>query len=328
MPAPSLAACPSAAPAGGISSINAVEAFGDSLDTETLGMHWIPLHAGDDHIAGVLRERLGVDFTPWCDGHAGLAIPGDYTYLPIPVNYCRGETVERETIVFALGAEFLVTLQPAEPFTPFETAISAMRGDATLTASSYGVAFALLGALNAASERVLEHTARQLNAQRDVIAEASAEQGRGMGAAAVRTVIHGLGEIERIVSHVRETQSQLAVAARRLDNDLATRTSGLGGRVGVLVADVDRVARRAERDHDALRFLAQSATACLGARHSAVLRLLTAVVAVFAPPTMLAAVYAADFTWLPDLDPIPALFVFVVVTALAAALPLRVLGRN
>ncbi|WP_040796993.1 CorA family divalent cation transporter [Nocardia higoensis] len=318
MPAPSLATCPSAAPSAPV----------DRFDTETLGMHWIPLHASDDDIATVLRERLGVDFAPWREGNAGLPTPGDYTYLPIPVNFRRGETIEHETIVLALGAEFLITLQPAEPFVPFETAISAMRRDATLTASSHGVAFALLGALNVASERVLEHTARQLDEQRDVIARSALEEGHGMGAAAARTAIHRLGEIERIVSRVRETQSCLAAAARRLEHPPAAATGELGERVGDLIADIDRVARRAERDHDALRFLAQSATTCLGARHSAVLRLLTIVVAVFAPPTMLAAVYAADFTWLPDLDPIPALLAFVAVTALAAALPLRNLGRN
>ncbi|MBF6256511.1 hypothetical protein IU468_09270 [Nocardia farcinica] len=297
----------------------------DRFDTEVLGMHWIPLPSSDEDTAAVLRERLGVDFTTPRDG---VTAQGDFTYLPVTVNYCRGERVERETVVFALGTEFVVTLQPAEPFLPFETAIAAMRRDATLTGSSYGVTFALLWALNDASDRVLRWVDHTVEAQRDILDAATAEHGNGLGAGPAREVIHRLGAAERVVARVRETQAQLAAAARHLDVDYAAQTSGLGERIGSLVADIEGVARRAEREHDGLRFLAQTATACLGVRQSGILRLHTGVVAVFLPPTVLAASYAAEFTWLPRLDPIPALFVFVVVTALAAAVPLHYLGRG
>jgi magnesium transporter len=51
----------------------------------------------------------------------------EFLYLPVIVNYKRGNTIERDTVMFALSNEIVVTQQPAQHFTLFDKAIAKMR---------------------------------------------------------------------------------------------------------------------------------------------------------------------------------------------------------
>jgi magnesium transporter len=51
----------------------------------------------------------------------------EFLYLPVIVNYKRGDTIERDTVMFALSNEIVVTQQPAQHFTLFDKAIAKMR---------------------------------------------------------------------------------------------------------------------------------------------------------------------------------------------------------
>ena len=100
------------------------------LDTKTanfdraLRRHWIQLPASDPTQAAELRERLGVDFTAT---QGRVWETDDFLYLPVVVNFSRAGTIEREAIMFAIGRDYLVTLQSAERFAPFDKAIAKMR---------------------------------------------------------------------------------------------------------------------------------------------------------------------------------------------------------
>ncbi|RJO73471.1 hypothetical protein D5S18_19840 [Nocardia panacis] len=218
------------------------------FDTEVLHRHWIPLARADDDTAAVLRERLGVDFPaagerPW--------ETGDFRYLPVTANYRSAEAVTRETIVFALGADFLVTLQPSERFLPFDGAAMKMRRDPALTGSPHGVMYALLWALNEASELVGHGVTAALDADRAEIDAATRDTDLG-------ETISRLNATERTISRTLDTQLQLSRAARHLGAEIPSGAADLDAAIRLLGADVDGVRQQAEYAHNTVRYLQQS----------------------------------------------------------------------
>ncbi|MEV0292235.1 CorA family divalent cation transporter [Nocardia sp. NPDC050710] len=300
----------------------------DRFDTEVLGQHWIPLSATDAETAVVLRERLGVDFTA---ARNRVWETDDFIYLPVVVNYKRGDTIERETIVFALGDEFVVTLQPAEPFTPFDKAIAKMRRNPALTGSAHGVMYALLWALNEASERVILYASDALEAMNDDIEMATNgydRRGREIGVADMRGTMSRMNAAEEIVSRVQESQLQLARAARHLRTDIAGRTGELDSVIAILIADIDGVKEHAGFEHDKVRYLQQSVMTWLDVKQNQIVKVFTIITAVFLPPTLIATFYGMNFTWMPELEWQYGFLATTVMTLIAAVIPLVYIKRK
>ncbi|WP_280313525.1 CorA family divalent cation transporter [Nocardia abscessus] len=301
--------------------LNAVTA--DHFDTEVLQQHWIPLAADDADTAAVLRERLGIDFTAVRNQ---VWETDNFLYIPVVATYQRGETIERATIVFALGGEFLVTLQPSEHFVPFDKAVAKMRRNTALAGSAHGVMYALLWALNETSERVLHHAADTLEEMRDEIASAVDGHDRATTSADVRATMARMDATERIVSRVRETQLQLARAARHLMADTPPGHE-LDGVTGILLADIDGVRQHAGVEHDKVRYLQQSAIGRPEVKRNQVIDTFTMLTAVLLPPTLIATCFGVNFTWMPE-SPWQYRLVAIVLMALVAVLPLVYLGKK
>lgn len=115
-----------------------------------------------------------------------------FVYLPVVVNLRSGEAIRREAVVFALGPDKLVTLQPNAQFAPFDKAVARMRRTPRLAESPYGVLYALLYALNEAAERVIDYASDALEAMTDEIDLATKgvdEQGRDIGVSDMQDTI-------------------------------------------------------------------------------------------------------------------------------------------
>lgn len=262
----------------------------------------------------MLRERLGVDFATARDR---VRETDDFLYIPVVANYKRGETIERETIVFALGNEFLVTLQPSEHFGPFDKAVAKMRRNPALTGSAQGVMFALLWALNETSERVIDYASEALAAVHDEIETAidGHQRSRVTGVADPRLTLSRMNAAEQIVSRVQESQLRLAHAARHLSPPAGHRE--LDGLIGILIADIDAVQQHAGIQHDKVRYLQQSVLTWSQVKQHQILRVVTMITAVFLPPTLTATLY----TWIPDVQWQYGLPAATLTTVLAAVLP-------
>ncbi|MBF6469293.1 hypothetical protein IU427_29585 [Nocardia beijingensis] len=295
----------------------------DHFDTEVLQQHWIPVAADDADTAAVLRERLGIDFTA---AHNQVWEAGNFVYLPVVANYQLGETIEQATIVFALGGEFLVTLQPSEHFVPFDKAVAKMRRNPELAGSAHGVMYALLWALNEASERVLHHAGDVLEATGEEIERAiSTGDRRDFATSDVRGALSRLNATERIIARTRETQLQLARAARHLRAEAPSARVELDGAIGVLLADIDGVGQHAGVAYDKVRYRQQSALAGLDIRQNEIVKAF-AVTAVFLPPTLIATCYAVDL--ISELSWQTGLLVTCLLTLAAALIPLAYLKNK
>ncbi|MEU2034331.1 CorA family divalent cation transporter [Nocardia amamiensis] len=288
----------------------------DHFDTEVLQQHWIPLARADTDTAAVLRDRLGVDFAA-----AGDRVweSDDFLYFPVAATYQRGETIERETIVFALGSEFLVTLQPSEHFLPLDRAVAKMRRNPELTGSPHGVMYALLWALNETSERVIRAMSATLAQVHDEI-----ETATGGRAIDLRAAISRMDAAEQNIARIQETQLQLARAARHLAADMQSGHRELDELISILLADIDGVKQHAGIQHDKVRYLQQSVLAWSALRQHRIVTVLTAISAIFLPPTLIATLY----TWMPDVQWQYGFLVATVLTLLAAALPLAYIKKK
>ncbi|MGK8558436.1 magnesium transporter CorA family protein [Nocardia gipuzkoensis] len=288
----------------------------DHFDTEVLQQHWIPLARADTDTAAVLRDRLGVDFAA-----AGDRVweSDDFLYFPVAATYQRGETIERETIVFALGSEFLVTLQPSEHFLPFDRAVAKMRRNPELTGSPHGVMYALLWALNETSERVIRAMSATLAQVQDEI-----ETATGGRAIDLRAAISRMDAAEQNIARIQETQLQLARAARHLAADMQPGHRELDELISILLADIDGVKQHAGIQHDKVRYLQQSVLAWSALRQHRIVTVLTAISAIFLPPTLIATLY----TWMPDVQWQYGFLVATVLTLLAAVLPLAYIKKK
>lgn len=298
------------------------------LDTKTadferaLRRHWIQLAATDPTQAAELRETLGVDFTAT---QGRVWETDDFLYLPVVVNFSRAGTIEREAIMFALGRDYLVTLQPAERFAPFDKAIAKMRRHPELVESPHGIMYALLWALNEASERVIDIASDALEAMNDEIEMATNgydEHGREIGVTEMRDVMSRMNEAEQIVSRTQETQLLLARAARHLMADTPGHTSDLDDLIGILIADIDGVKQHAGFEHDKIRYLQQSVMTWLNVKQNQIVKVFTIITAVFLPPTLIATFYGMNFTWMPELDWQQGFLVTTLMTLVAALIPL------
>ncbi|WP_162240327.1 CorA family divalent cation transporter [Nocardia arizonensis] len=267
----------------------------EHFDTEVLGKHWIPLSASDTETAAELRVRLGVDFVTG----AARGESDDFIYLPVVVNFRRGEVVDCETIVFALGEQFVVTLQPSEPFEPFDGAIVKMGRKPLLTASSRGVMYALLWSLNQESDRVLHAESRALAAIRAKLDAASADR-RAFGGVEIRQALAGMKAIEEIISRIRDSQRHLARAARHLRGDIGLRSRELDAPMEGLMADIDGVTAYALLEHDKVRYALESLRTSLDVERNRIIKVLTTVTAVFLGPTLVLTLYGVNSGGLPE----------------------------
>ncbi|WP_225730125.1 MULTISPECIES: magnesium transporter CorA family protein [unclassified Nocardia] len=287
------------------------------FDTEVLHRHWIPLARDDEETAAVLRERLGVDFVA-----AGNRLweTDDFLYFPVVANYRRADGVERETIVFALGGEFLVTLQPTDHFAPFDKAVAKMRRNRTLTDSPHGVMYALLWSLNAAAERAVQHAGAAL-------AAVDVEIDTATKGSELRTIMGRMNAAEQTVAHTQQTQLHLARAARHLAAELPFHTRELADPIAVLVADIDGVRQLAAAAHEKLRYLQHTVTTWLDIEQNQILKVFTIVTAVFLPPTLIATVCGMNFTHIPETHWEYG-FSATILMLLAAVIPLVYLKRK
>ncbi|WP_431968884.1 CorA family divalent cation transporter [Nocardia sp. bgisy134] len=243
----------------------------DRFDTEVLGLHWIPLTASDEDTAAVLRERLGIDFSRT---HDRIWETGDFVYLPVTATYLRGDAARRETIVFALGGDFVVTVYSAEPFDPFDRAVAEMGRRPALAGSPHGVLYALLRSLNEAAEGVLGHAREESDAlARDMDAAVDGSDRTGE-IADLRAALARMDAVEGAVTRVRDTQRDLVRAGRRLLAEHGGRTADLDGAIGDLLADIADVHGRADAEHDRIRYLQHALLLRVEIQHARIVKIL------------------------------------------------------
>jgi magnesium transporter len=297
-------------------------------DPVELRRRWVQAPEDDAEEFARVTEASGVDFAT----AAGRVWETDtFVYLPVVVNLRDGDTVRRVRVVFALGTDVLVTLQPSGHFPVFDKALARMRRTPHLAETPHGVMYALLYALNEASERVIDYASDALEAMIDEISVATNgynQQGREIGVSDMQDTISRMNHTEEIVSRCQETQLLLARAARHLRAELGPGQGRLAGVVDILIADIDGVKEHASYEHDKVRYLQQSIMTSLDVKQNQIVKVFTIITAVFLPPTLIATFYGMNFTVMPELAWEHGFLTTTVLTLVAALIPLWYIRRK
>ncbi|WP_454729945.1 CorA family divalent cation transporter [Cellulosimicrobium protaetiae] len=297
------------------------------FDPRVLRSRWVQVGVGDPDATARAAEH-GVDFA----AAGGRVWETDaHVYLPVTATRRDGDRVVSERIVLALSPDVVVTAQPQRHYGVFDKAIARMRRTPWLIGSSYGVAYALLYALNEAADRVVAYASDLLEDMSDEIDEATRgvdSRGREIGVSDMQDTITRMNRAEEIVSRAQESQLSLARAARHLRSEIADSDPVLAGLVETLVADIDGVKQHAGFEHDKVRYLQQAIMTSLDVKQAQIVKVFTIITAVFLPPTLIASFYGMNFTHMPELDRPSGFTVTVLLTLVAAVIPLAYIKRR
>ncbi len=128
------------------------------------------------------------------------------------------------------------------------------------------------------------------------------------------------------LSRVQESQLKLARAARHLRAE--TVDADIAQRLDVLIADINGVKQHAGFEHDKVRYLQQAIMTSLDVKQAQIVKVFTIITAVFLPPTLIASFYGMNFTHMPELDRPYGFTLTVLVTLVAAVIPLAYIKRR
>lgn len=287
---------------------------------------WRRLRSDEGAALGRAAADLGCRFPPPDEGYEEDAA---FIYLPVSVLVRDGHDVQQDQIAFALGDAVLVTREPAEGFAPFDRALAILRRRPGIPRTAHGVMYALLQAANSASNQILELASAALegmNRKIRQIAEGYDDSGRELTTDDIGETMAELNDREELVSRILESQLLLARAARYLRAE--TEDAELRGQVETLISDIQSIKEHAGFEHDKVRYLQQSVMTSLNVRQNQVVKVFTIITAVFLPPTLIATFYGMNFAVMPELSWQWGFTATILLTLLAALLPLWYIKRK
>lgn len=290
---------------------------------------WRRLHHDDVQALAAVASEIGCVFPPAAEG---FEEDEHFIYLPVSVLIRgRDDEVRQESIIFGLGENELVTLEPRGGYAPFDRAPAILKRRPDLRRDAHGVMYALLQATNSAGHQIVEFASTALegmNAQIHAVTRGVDADGREVSTDDIGQALGDLNEKEELISRIQEGQLLLARAARYLRLELETADHALREQLDTLISDIQSVKEHAGFEHDKVRYLQQSVTASLNAKQNQVVKVFTIITAVFLPPTLIASLYGMNFAIMPELSWKYG-FVFTIGLTLAAALlPLWYIKRK
>lgn len=291
-------------------------------DQASLSRQWRRIRRDDDRALARAASDLGCNFPP---PQEGFEEDENYYYLPVSILVRDSERVRQDRVTFAIGQDVLVTLEPAEGFAPFDRALAILKRRPDVPRDAHGIMYALLQATNSAATQDIEFASDSLEAMSDQIqgiTQGVDEGGREVSTDAINDTMAELNTREELVSRIQEGQLLMARAARYLRAEIGGNNAELRTQVETLISDIQSVQEHAGFEHDKVRYLQQSVMTSLNAKQNQVVKVFTIITAVFLPPTLIATFYGMNFAVMPELTWKWGFTVTLILTLLAALLPL------
>lgn len=293
-----------------------------AFDAAILDRVWLRLRQDDITAQRQAAETLGCRFPALSEGYDE---DGAFIYLPVSPLVRRGDHVHQDTVYFAIGDDMLVTLEPDDGFPPFDRALASLRRRPELARSPHGVMYTLLSAMNSAANQIVELASNALDGMSEPIAEimdGTDEKGRELGVGDIAEAMGQLNENEDLISRIQESQLLLERAARYLRNEVNGSDAELRLWIEALISDIQSVKEHAGFEHDKLRYLQNAVMTSLNVKQNQIVKVFTIITAVFLPPTLVATFYGMNFAVMPELAWKHGFPMTIILTLLAALLPL------
>jgi magnesium transporter len=301
---------------------------GSALDQASLAPVWRRLRRDDEVAFACASDELACNFPPPEEGYEEDEA---FIYLPVSVLVRENSEVRQDYVVFAIGEGVLVTSEPATGFAPFDRALAILKRRPDIPRGAHGIMYALLQASNSASNQVLELASAALEGMSQQIRQISEgydDDGREITTDDIGERMAELNDREELVSRILESQLLLARAARYLRAEVNGDDVELRGQIETLISDIQSIKEHAGFEHDKVRYLQQSVMTSLNAKQNQVVKVFTIITAVFLPPTLIATFYGMNFAVMPELSWKWGFTVTILLTLLAALLPLWYIKRK
>ena len=303
-------------------------ASGPPTAAADLSAHWHDIRVGDTDALAHAGEANRCVFPP---PEAIFEEDDEYTYLPVTVVVPDGDAVRTQRVLFALGQDVLLTLEPADGFPAFDRVAAILRRRPAVPRSAHGIMCALLQVTNSVSNQSIEFAIEKLEAmatQMQHVTQGFDASGRKMTTDDIYATVLERDARERLVSRIQDTQLLMARAARYLRAEITGEQVDLRGEVVTLIFDIQRIKEHASFEHDKVRYLLLSVTTALNAKQNQVVKVFTIITAVSVPPTLIATLYGMNFAVMPELSWAFGFPATIILTVLAALLPLWYIQRK
>lgn len=295
------------------------------------GFLWIDVGQADADALAELRTRYKVD--PQLQ-YSSVHEDEEYVYLLAQI-VAMNERREPEfhKVTFVLGERLLVTLHDREEFAPLNRAMQRLARRPKQATDARSLLRMILAGINDGTSQVIEEIAATLEKSADTIAHLSNETtsagSRELGVSDLTETMLELNDTEELISRALESQLALARVVRYLNGEVDAVTEvDLQALVNDLIADVNSVKEHAEFEHDKVRYLQTSVVGLLNIKQNQIVKVFTIITAVFLPPTLVATFYGMNFSVMPELSWKHGFTMSIVLTVVAALLPLIYIKRK
>jgi magnesium transporter len=300
---------------------------GKNPEKRTVDDLWIRMVGMTPENKQALLNERGIDLTSIDD----MQDDENYLYLPLRVMVGSAEGIaQRRPLMIIMGEHHLITVQDTENFPPFQSAFRHIRRHPETLRNPKALLCLILHVLNEQASKVIAAVGASLEESSDTISEVTRSLNTGnsaMGIVDINEMMIDLNKKEELVSRCLESQLSLARAARYLDMEV-TPTDELQIFVRSLRDDINGVKEHAAFEHDSVRYLQNAILASLNVKQNQIVKVFTIITAVFLPPTLIASIYGMNFAVMPELSWEHGFPVSILLTLVAALLPLVYIKRR
>lgn len=291
---------------------------------------WLDVNAPTEDEMMHLRERFAIDAKP-----QGGSVVEDARYL-----YMRARLIALDSkgmpifgsVTFVLGDHLVATICEQPDFQPFTIALQRCIRRPSHADGAKAMLRVLLQVANDSADQVIDTIADELETSADEISAISDgynEHGQELGVVDLIATMRRLNEKEELISRCLEAQLSLARTVRYLSGEVDNRTeSDLQSLVTELAGDVAGVKEHAAFEHEKVRYLQNGVTNILNIKQNQIVKVFTIITAVFLPPTLVGTFYGMNFAVMPELSWQHGFIYSMMLTLLAAILPLVYIKRK
>jgi magnesium transporter len=290
---------------------------------------WIRISSTAPGQLNELRQTLGIDILRTQERL--LTQDGEFSYFPITFlgvdNGCR----QASRVIFVLGRQRLVSLEPDPAPQALAVALGRLERDRRDDSTALASFAIILQALNDATDELLDSLNEDLGkvlVQTNSVLNSLEARDRDFGVSDVVSTQLSLGEVEDLLSDCIESQLQLALAARHVLSRLAGDEANLKPLYQTLIADIEAVEEHVCFVHDRVRLLQTTNNMALNVKQNQIVKVFSVITAVFLPALLISTYYSMNIANMPILQWQYGEPMIIGLTASLAVLPLLYVKRR
>lgn len=300
----------------------------NTIDKRDADRPWLRVDATQTQRLDEIQRSLGIDIVRAVQGN--VSQDGEFSYFPITFLSVEQGQKKISRVVFAVGRQAVVSLEPAPAPAPLQTAELRIAQDGRDN-DAFECFAVILQAINDATDELLDslnHDLGKVLVQTNSVLNSLESRDRDFGVSDVVAAQLDLGEVEKLLSDCIESQLQLALAARHALARLPAAQAQLKPLFHTLIDDIEAVEEHVSFVHDRVRLLQTTNNMALNVKQNQIVKVFSVITAVFLPAMLISTYYSMNVANMPILEWQYGEPMIIVLTAVLALLPLLYVKRR